>query len=73
MPVVQIAQPPMNPAYGPSARVTHEKVVPQSGVDAVHVVERRGDEEHRHEREQQDAGRLDPTATTIEPITAASE
>ena len=55
IPVVQIAQPPRKPAYGPSARVTQEKVVPQSGVDAVHVVEGRGDEEHRHEREQQDA------------------
>jgi hypothetical protein len=27
---VQIAQPPIQPAYGPSARVTQEKVVPQS-------------------------------------------
>ena len=30
IPVVQIAQPPIQPAYGPSARVTQENVVPQS-------------------------------------------
>ncbi len=30
-PVIVIAQPPSQPAVGPSARVTHEKVVPQSG------------------------------------------
>ena len=30
IPVVQIAQPPRKPAYGPIARVTQEKVVPQS-------------------------------------------
>ena len=27
---MQTAQPPMNPAYGPSARVTQANVVPQS-------------------------------------------
>ena len=26
-----IAQPPIHPAHGPIARVTHENVVPQSG------------------------------------------
>ena len=30
IPVVQIAQPPIHPAYGPSALVTQENVVPQS-------------------------------------------
>ena len=30
MPVVQIAQPPIQPGHGPSARVTQENVVPQS-------------------------------------------
>jgi hypothetical protein len=30
MPVVQMAQPPSQPGHGPSARVTHENVVPQS-------------------------------------------
>ncbi len=29
-PVMAIAQPPSQPAQGPMARVTHEKVVPQS-------------------------------------------
>ncbi len=28
--MVQIAKPPTHPAYGPIARVTQEKVVPQS-------------------------------------------
>jgi hypothetical protein len=31
MPVVVTAQPPIQPAYGPIARVTHENVVPASG------------------------------------------
>jgi hypothetical protein len=31
MPVVQMAQPPTQPRLGPSARVTHENDVPQSG------------------------------------------
>jgi hypothetical protein len=31
MPVVVTAQPAIQPAYGPIARVTHEKVVPASG------------------------------------------
>ncbi len=30
MPVVQIAQPPIQPHHGPIARVTQENVVPQS-------------------------------------------
>jgi hypothetical protein len=29
-PVIAIAQPPIQPSHGPIARVTHEKVVPQS-------------------------------------------
>lgn len=29
-PVMAMAQPPSQPAHGPMARVTHEKVVPQS-------------------------------------------
>ena len=29
-PVIAIAQPPIQPNHGPSARVTHENVVPQS-------------------------------------------
>jgi hypothetical protein len=29
-PVIVMAQPPSQPAHGPMARVTHEKVVPQS-------------------------------------------
>ena len=31
MSATMIAQPPSQPAYGPIALVTHEKVVPQSG------------------------------------------
>ena len=31
MSATMIAQPPIQPAYGPIALVTHENVVPQSG------------------------------------------
>ena len=31
MSATMIAQPPIQPAHGPIARVTHENVVPQSG------------------------------------------
>ena len=53
------AQPPSQPSHGPSARVTHENVVPGVLVGAVHVEERARDQEHRDERREQRPRRLE--------------
>ena len=57
-----IAQPPSQPADGPIARVDPRERRAAVRVGAVHVVVGRGDQQHRHERQQQDRRRLQPDA-----------
>ena len=73
MPVVQIAQPPSQPSHGPErARDPGERRAAVR-VGPVHVEVRRRDQEHRHERREQDRRRLEADDDATEPITAASQ
>ena len=72
-PVMAIAQPPIQPVHGPSARVTQENVVPQSGSTRLSAANAPAMSSIGRNETSSTPGACTPTSATIGPRTAASE
>src|SRR3954451_12329874 len=73
MSATMIAQPPTQPAPGPNARVTHEKVVPASGSAALKYRYAYATSSIGMNATMKTAGACSPATATTNPRVAASE
>jgi hypothetical protein len=72
-PVIVMAQPPIHPTQGPIARVTHEKVVPQSGSTRLSAAKADAMSSIGTKEASSTPGALTPVSATSAPRIAASE